>query len=35
MSLSDLLFGLASSDKGEAIETPRTSFWQALLRWFR
>jgi len=35
MSLSDLLFGIASSDKGEAVETPRMGFWQAIRRWFR
>jgi len=35
MSLSDLLFGTPSSDKGEAVETPRTSFWTALRGWFR
>jgi hypothetical protein len=35
MSLSDLLFGLASSDKGEWDKTPRKSFWTALRRWFR
>jgi len=35
MSLSDVLFGIASSNKGEAVETPRTSFWTALRGWFR
>jgi len=35
MSLSDVLFGIASSDKGEAVNTPRKSFWKALRRWFR
>jgi hypothetical protein len=35
MSLSDLLFGTASSDKGEAVETPRMGFWTALRGWFR
>ncbi len=35
MSLSDLLFGTPSSDKGEAVETPRKGFWTALRRWFR
>jgi len=35
MSLSDLLFGIASSDKVEAVETPRMGFWTAIRRWFR
>jgi hypothetical protein len=35
MSLSDLLFGIASSDKGKVVETPRMGFWTALRRWFR
>jgi hypothetical protein len=35
MSLSDLLFGIASSDKGEVVEPSRTSFWTAIKRWFR
>ena len=35
MTLSDLLFGIASSDKGEVVKTPRKSFWTAIRRWFR
>jgi hypothetical protein len=35
MRLSDLLFGLASSDKGEVVNPPRKSFWTAIRRWFR
>ncbi len=35
MTLSDLLFGIASSDKGEAVETPRKGFWTAMRGWFR
>jgi hypothetical protein len=35
MSLSDLLFGTTSSDKGEVVETPRVGFWTAIRRWFR
>jgi len=35
MSLSDLLFGTPSSDKGEMVNPPRTSFWTAIRRWFR
>jgi len=35
MSLSDLLFGVASSDKGEGDKTPRMGFWTAIMRWFR
>ena len=35
MSLSDILLGTPSSDKGEVVNTPRKSFWQAIKRWFR
>jgi hypothetical protein len=35
MRLSDFLFGTPSSNKGEAVETPRKGFWTAILGWFR